>query len=272
MSEDLPSRVFEKLAAAVQCYLDPGAIVTHDLHVKGVKSGERRQIDVAVQGSVGSKSVLVVVECRHYARPIDVGKIDGFVGFLEDVQANAGIMVTTVGYSQAALQRADSEGIETWVLRPANDDDWQGYLRSVESVVKVCGVQYYECRAELADGGSVNISPMTMFTQPSKDPPFVFFSHVMNSARQQHGYAEGEVLRVVVGEPLFLGGTVDDSKAVKYLSAISKTEELFEHRGSCSAAQDWVFRRYKPGAVDSDCTFLEIARLRTLVENVRSGT
>lgn len=268
MSEDIPSRAFEKLVAAVQKHLDPQATVAHDVHVVGVRSGQNRQIDVAVRGKVGSKDVLVVVECRHYTRSIDVGKIDGFVGFIDDVQASAGIMVTTIGYSPAALERAAAEGIETWVLRPASNDDWQGYLRSVQTVLSLNGVVYYECEVEFTDGRKVPVSPETVLHHPCSDPPAAAFEFVMNYVRQQHGHTEGTRLRAEVNEPLFLGDREDPSMTIRYLSAVPRTEELLRRRMVTTAPQDWVFRRYRPGDDESNRTFLEVAKLRAVAETL----
>lgn len=53
------------------------------------------------------KSIFGVVECKYFNKKIDVKVVEGFIGFMEDVGTNVGIIITNKGYSQAALNRAE---------------------------------------------------------------------------------------------------------------------------------------------------------------------
>ena len=254
--------MYEKLAAAVQRQLDETADIQHDVKVVGVRSGKKRQIDVAIRGRLGSKHVLIVAECRKYSRAIDVPSIDGFVGFLDDVQADAGIMVTTVGYSRTALKRAFSEGIETWVLRPASDEDWEGYLRSMALTINVRGLVHDDQELHLESGEVVQVRGFKILYRPGEEEP-TFLDYILNGVVDTHKVEEGKRLVADVLDPLYLDETMKDR--VVAVAAVPRTEVLMTHERHVTAASDWVFRRYLPEG-KGERTFVEVAKLRELVD------
>jgi hypothetical protein len=69
-----------------------------------------RQIDVIVRGKfppLGEELVLIV-DCKCFSRRIDVGDMEAFVGLVEDVGALLGLLVTNVGFSEAAKRRGNA--------------------------------------------------------------------------------------------------------------------------------------------------------------------
>ena len=257
--------MYEKLAAAVQRQIDGEADIQHDDKVVGVQSGRKRQIDVAIRGQIGSKRVLVVAECRNYSRKINVTKIDAFVGFLADVQAHAGIMVTTIGYSPTALQRAFAEGIETWVLRPASDEDWDGYLRSMSLTLNVSATIHRNVELYLESGEVVPVRGVKMLYRPDRDRA-VFLDRLLNGAVAEHSVEEGKRYEVTIQDPpLYLNESMQD-RIVK-IEAESGSEVVMTHKSVVTSPNDWVFRRYLPDGESGERTFLEVAKLRKLAED-----
>lgn len=94
-------RIYDKLRSEF-----PDCEIQHDVRIPGRMSGIDRQVDVTIRGHVGGYDLLGAVECRNLSRPLDVTAVDRFRGFLEDIGADFGIMFTTRGYSEAALNRA----------------------------------------------------------------------------------------------------------------------------------------------------------------------
>ncbi len=84
----------------------PDADLQKNARLAGRFSGVRRQVDVLIKGSLAGHPLLGVVECKCFSHKIDVPDVDRFAGFLEDVKANFGVMITTRGYSKAAQSRA----------------------------------------------------------------------------------------------------------------------------------------------------------------------
>jgi hypothetical protein len=63
------------------------------------------------------------VDCKYYTREIDVKKVDEFIGYIEDVQADIGILVTTnKEFTPAARRQREAGELETATLLAAAVD------------------------------------------------------------------------------------------------------------------------------------------------------
>lgn len=83
------------------------AEIIKNTHIVGKVSGVKRQIDVLIKLLKDDVVIsTIVVECKHYGTKIDVKIVDSFIGFLEDVGADKGIIVSEKGFSKAAINRA----------------------------------------------------------------------------------------------------------------------------------------------------------------------
>lgn len=93
----------------------PHAEIKTNQKMPGKKSGVIRQIDVLV-----SVREPVVVDCKCYRRKVHVKDVEAFLGMLDDLCVEFGILVTTRGYSKAALSRAknDPRNIDLQILTP----------------------------------------------------------------------------------------------------------------------------------------------------------
>jgi len=74
--------------------------------------------------------VTVAVECRCYRARVGIKDIEAFYGFLDDVGANKGVLISDSGFTEGARKRASSSDIEltTLTLREAEDFNWNAYL------------------------------------------------------------------------------------------------------------------------------------------------
>jgi hypothetical protein len=99
---------------------DQNCEIIRDYHVKGRESGILRQVDVWIRASVGGMEhpTTVAVECRAYGSKNKIGirDVDAFYGFLQDVGADKGALVTTSSFTKGAKARAEGGKIETQVL------------------------------------------------------------------------------------------------------------------------------------------------------------
>ena len=82
------------------------AEVLRDVHLLGKDSGVKRQIDVLVRQKKGDEETVILMECKHYASKINVKIVDAFIGCLEDVGADKGVIVSENGFTKAAIDRA----------------------------------------------------------------------------------------------------------------------------------------------------------------------
>lgn len=125
-------KLYEKSVAHIEeSYKD--CKVTRNHKVKGRLSDTERQIDVWLETEIGDKHVVTVaIECRRYAdRPVSIKDIDAFYGFLEDVGANKGVMISHSGYTDGAKKRAAGANIELRMLTiaEAEDFDWDEFVQ-----------------------------------------------------------------------------------------------------------------------------------------------
>ena len=99
--------------------------VTLDEQLPGFDSKTDRQIDVVIRGVINQYSILIVVECRDKARPTDIGDMEAFVGVVRDVRANKGVMISTSGFTVAAVEVARTHGITTRTYLDTENVDWK---------------------------------------------------------------------------------------------------------------------------------------------------
>lgn len=90
----------------------PNSSVKHDVRLDGYKSGVSRQIDILVEEKLGDRIVRTAIEAKHYSRRIDVKQVESVIGMLEDIQVDRGILITSQGYSKAALRRAFRDDVQ----------------------------------------------------------------------------------------------------------------------------------------------------------------
>lgn len=105
--------------------------VKHNVDLPG-RSGVKHQCDVYWKFRQAGVEHVVVVECKHYARPISLGNVRDFASVLDDLGVARGIMVTRSGFQSGAADFAEHRGISAKVLRPPQDSDWDGRVQKVE--------------------------------------------------------------------------------------------------------------------------------------------
>lgn len=131
-----------------------GSQVTHDAKLDGKLSQKKRQVDVLIEGSVAASQIVIIVECKHYAKPLGIGKIDEFAGKLADVQADRGVIYALNGLTQGATVRAKNAHpkIEIRTLEPNSPDrhSWDDFLSDV--------IKFGDCENENCLTGDVNWS------------------------------------------------------------------------------------------------------------------
>ena len=106
--------------------------VIHDFKVVGRRSGIERQVDIWLSTKVGGKhGVTVAVECKcRETEPVSIKDVDAFYGFIDDVGANKGVLVSNSGFTDGAKKRADGCEIEleALTLEEAQDFEWADLL------------------------------------------------------------------------------------------------------------------------------------------------
>ncbi len=84
----------------------PDAKILFDQKLLGRYSKTKRQIDVLIEGRIAGKKIRLIIDGKKYSKNIDVKDVETFISMVEDVEAAQGILITSKGYSQAAINRA----------------------------------------------------------------------------------------------------------------------------------------------------------------------
>ena len=81
------------------------------------RSGNKREIDVFVQGKLNGEDIGIAFECKEYSRKITEQTIDAFATKIRELpQINKGIIVTTTGYTKGAQKEAHSHKIGLYLI------------------------------------------------------------------------------------------------------------------------------------------------------------
>jgi len=104
MSNDPVWREYERQVYAEIISKDPGAKVDYDVRLPGRRSGAPRQIDVLITERTSSCEIATAVDAKHHTRPIDVKEVESFIGLLNDVSVDRGVMISVSGLHGSGAQ------------------------------------------------------------------------------------------------------------------------------------------------------------------------
>lgn len=87
----------------------PTAEITYDAKVLGRYSKVDRQIDILVEDYAAGESITIMVDAKFFGKNIDVKHVESFIGMMQDIGADKGLLITQKGYSKAAITRAHND-------------------------------------------------------------------------------------------------------------------------------------------------------------------
>ena len=107
----------------------PDADITPDAKVRGRYSNVDRQIDILIEDFAAGENIRIMVDAKFFSESIDVKEVESFIGMMQDVGADKGLLVTQKGYSQAAILRAhnDPSRVELDILNFDELKSFQGF-------------------------------------------------------------------------------------------------------------------------------------------------
>jgi hypothetical protein len=97
--------------------------VQHDLTLIG-KSKAKRQIDVYVTQKNKLHTYTTIIECKRWKKPVTRQVIDVLFASVEDLNASKGVIFTTKGYEEGAIDYAKSKNIDIFVVRDIREDEF----------------------------------------------------------------------------------------------------------------------------------------------------
>jgi len=117
------SNDFQRLIYLVRVNLAEGAKVTESKMMRDRLTKRYREVDVVIEGKVGSHPVIVSVECRDHKRVADVTWIDAMKSKHERLDTNVLLLASSAGFTKEAQDVASKYGIEIFTLETQDSDD-----------------------------------------------------------------------------------------------------------------------------------------------------
>jgi len=114
------------------------ASVERDVRLPSRSGVRKRQVDILVRIHLpGVTDKLMVVDCKRHGTKVDVDDVESFIGMVEDIGAPLGMLVTTEGYTDGAIRRAEAaRGIDVQVIRVDELPQWEPPLITCEICVE----------------------------------------------------------------------------------------------------------------------------------------
>lgn len=120
-------REYENGVADILSFLVGGsATVERNVRLPSRRGSGARQVDVLVRVRVfGLDDRTLAVDCKHWKRTIAVNDIDQFVGFVDDIAVDLGLLVASSGYTPAAKSRLRHvRGVQAEIVTIAELSAW----------------------------------------------------------------------------------------------------------------------------------------------------
>lgn len=110
-----------------------------------------REFDLVGSKTLIGKEMVIPIECKNYNKAVNVKTIDSFIGQMEDVGIPPahGILISSKGFTQGAIQRAKKVGISTLTLEGLTNDGLKTAInRAISSTVFI-----FPCVKTISDLG-----------------------------------------------------------------------------------------------------------------------
>jgi hypothetical protein len=107
----------------------PDAKLEYNSSLIGKYSKNMRQCDIIIREQVKGVEYVTLVDAKYYNKKIDVKAVESFISMAKDVNADKGVLVTPIGYSKSAYNRAeyDDSTILLDILTLDELKKYQGY-------------------------------------------------------------------------------------------------------------------------------------------------
>jgi hypothetical protein len=99
--KDYEKEIFEALRVAYR-----GSAILFNQKLMGRYSKTQRQVDILIESYIAGKKIRLVFDGKFFNKKIDVKEVESFISMVEDLDAKQGVLITSVGYTQAAINRA----------------------------------------------------------------------------------------------------------------------------------------------------------------------
>lgn len=103
---------------------NPKAKIESPAYIVDKTTGEKREFDVLITYDEGHRTLLTAIECRDRKNPVGSLEVEGFVTKCRDASINLGVIVSSKGFAEPALKKAQQHGIHCLTLTEAEKFEW----------------------------------------------------------------------------------------------------------------------------------------------------
>lgn len=125
------SNTFQRLALLVHERLGDSWKVEESRMFTDFVTGERREVDIVAQATVGTYPIYLSIECRDHSRPADVLWIEGVAKKHEHLPTSKLVLWSRSGFTKAAVLKACALKIEAISQSEAALADWARLARNL---------------------------------------------------------------------------------------------------------------------------------------------
>jgi hypothetical protein len=131
------SNEFQRLITIIEQFINPpDATVTESKELLDKIVNRMREVDIVIEGRIGSHSIIVGIECTggDESRPATLEWVEQMWGKHQSLPTDKLILVSQSGFSKSASLKAEWLGIKTYTLAEAENVDWPSVVRKFESI------------------------------------------------------------------------------------------------------------------------------------------
>ena len=110
------------------------------------KSGRIREVDVLVKLGVNPHIITLGIECKFWNKKVNGDVIDIVKNKKDDLGIDKFAVITTIGYELGAEQYAKDAGIDLFIIRPTNDDDFGYSGKKINFRFSFYGSSFFDIR------------------------------------------------------------------------------------------------------------------------------
>lgn len=198
---------YEDLVYEIQKEISPEAEIIPNDRIYGQDSKTDRQIDISIKRSIGQFTLLIIIDCKDYKVPVDVKDVGEFVSLVKDVRANKGALVSSIGFTEAALEMAKTHGIDTLRHVDTKSIDWKTYITIPVLLERTFlkGYQFTFTKFEALPIEVTNIKPIYLEAYDTNNKRMGLIGDILAKRwnNEEISHVPGEI-KIIIGEGIII--------------------------------------------------------------------
>lgn len=196
---------FEEVVFEIQKSFANDAEVKFDDKIDGQDSKTKRQVDISIKKHIAQYPIFIAIECKDIKDPVDVTEIESFCTKIKDIRANRGVMISSSGFTKAALKTAKIHAIDAYRLIDTKSIDWKVCASIPALLIRVFPRKYNLLFKGVGPIQNINMDT-SLFKIYDKDGAFMGTAHNLikkywNDRKEIH---EPGIKEIMIGENLLI--------------------------------------------------------------------